>query len=109
MTTATHITPVKTTLDGRVVDVRDGWVCLAGVPEADQLVPLTEHPNRQAILKAVPNATHMAGRLPLTLSEAATAQGALTIARRTFDASPAGITQRIRRAVWEKTTADGVE
>jgi len=103
------ITPIKTTLDGRAVDVRDGWVCLAGIPEANTLVPLEDHPNRQAIAKAMPGASHMAGRLPLTHAEAAVAQGAMTAAQRVFDASPAGIAQRIRRAVWNKTIADGVE
>lgn len=100
---------VRLTQDGRKVEVIDGWVCLAGVREADRLVPLVEHPNRQAILRSVPGATHVAGRLPLTHAEAAIAQGAISAAQRAFDASPAGIAQRIRRAVWAKTAADGVE
>lgn len=100
---------VKTTQDGRKVEVIDGWVCLAGARESDSLVPLIEHPNRQAILRAVPGATHMAGRLPLTHEEAAIAQGALDARHRQFDASPSAITQRIRRAVWAKAQAEGVE
>lgn len=100
---------VKTTQDGRKVEVIDGWVCLAGAREADALIPLDEHPNRQAIARAVPGATHVAGRLPLTLAEAAVAQGALTAALREFDASPAGITQRLRKALWAKAVAEGVE
>lgn len=102
-------TLVKTTQDGRRVEVIDGWVCLAGAREADSLVPLIEHPNRQAISQQVPGATHVAGRLPLTHEEAAIAQSALTQAQRAFDASPAAITQRIRHAVWAKSAADGVE
>ena len=100
---------VKTTQDGRKVEVIDGWVCLAGAREADTLIPLDEHPNRQAIARAVPGATYVAGRLPLTLAEAAVAQGALSAAQREFDASPAGITQRLRKAVWAKAAAEGVE
>ncbi|MBT9549383.1 MAG: hypothetical protein IV088_00930 [Hydrogenophaga sp.] len=100
---------IKTTQDGRKVEVIDGWVCLGGVREADNLIAMDEHPNRQAIAKAVLGATHVAGRLPLTLPEAAVAQGALSIAQRQFDASPAGITQRLRKAVWAKTAAEGVE
>ena len=100
---------IKTTQDGRKVEVIDGWVCLGGVREADKLISMDEHPNRQAIAKAVPGATHVAGRLPLTLPEAAVAQGALSIAQRQFDASPAGITQRLRKAVWAKTASEGVE
>lgn len=102
-------TLIKTTLDGRRVEVIDGWVCLGGVREADSLIPMDEHPNRQAINKAVPDATHAAGRLPFTLAEAAVAQNALSAAQRAFDASPAGITQRLRRAVWVKATNEGVE
>jgi len=100
---------VKVTQDGRKVEVIDGWVCLAGAREADHLVPLIEHPNRQAIARAVPGAAQVAGRLPLTHEEAAIAQGAIAAAQRRFDASPAGITQRLRHAVWAKTAAEGVE
>lgn len=102
-------TYVKSTQDGRKVEVIDGWVCLAGAREADSLVPLEEHPNRQAISQAVRGATHMAGRVPLTHEEAAIAQSALSAAKRIFDASPGGITQRLRQAVWAKAAAEGVE
>lgn len=100
---------IKTTLDGRQVEVIDGWVCLGGVREAESLIPLDEHPNRQAIARAVPGATHAGGRLPFTLAEAAVAQDALSAAQRAFDASPAGITQRLRRALWVKASQEGVE
>ncbi|MDP9902735.1 hypothetical protein [Variovorax ginsengisoli] len=100
---------IKTTQDGRKVEVIDGWVCLAGAREADSLIPMDEHPNRQAIARAVPGATHVAGRIPLRHDEAAIAQGALSAAQRIFDASPAGITQRIRHATWAKAHAEGVE
>jgi hypothetical protein len=102
-------TYIKTTQDGRKVEVIDGWVCLAGVREANNLVPMDEHPNRQAIMRAVPSASHAAGRLPLMLVEAAMAQKALSAEQREFDASPSGIAQRIRHAVWAKATAEGVE
>ena len=107
--TALEAVYIKTTQDGRKVEVIDGWVCLGGVREADNLIAMDEHPNRQAIAKAVPGATHVAGRLPLTLPEEAVDQGALSIAQRQFDASPAGITQRLRKAVWAKSAAEGVE
>ncbi|SDC75316.1 hypothetical protein [Paraburkholderia lycopersici] len=100
---------VKLTQDGRKVEVIDGWVCLAGAREADHVIPLVDHPNRQAIARAAPGATHMAGRLPLTHEQAAIVQGAMAAARREFDASPAGIAQRIRLAVWAKTAAEGAE
>jgi hypothetical protein len=103
------VTFIKSTLDGRRVEVIDGWICLAGVREADSLIALDEHPNRQAITKAVPGASHMAGRLPFTLAEAAATQSALALDRRTFDSSPNAIAQRLRMAIWAKATADGVE
>jgi hypothetical protein len=100
---------VKTTLDGRAVEVIDGWVCLAGQRETDRLVALEEHPNRQAIQRAVPKATHMAGRLPLTLAEASVAQAALRRHQDRFDGSPQAVAERLRRAVWQKVTMDGAE
>jgi hypothetical protein len=100
---------IKSTQDGRRVEVIDGWICLAGVREADSLIALDEHPNRQAIARAVPGASHVAGRLPLTLPEAAAVQAALSQERRNFDANPNAIAQRLRMAMWAKATADGVE
>lgn len=100
---------VRTTADGRKVEVIGDCVCLDGRPEADKLVPLIEHPNRQAIARAVPGATHMAGRLALTHEEAAIAQGALDASRREFDSDPAAIAERFRKVVWAKAAAEGVE
>lgn len=87
---------VKTTVDGRKVEVIGMAVCLAGKKEADRLVPVHEHPNRAAILNAMPNATHMAGRLPLTAEEAVIAEAALEAAKVVYDSSPLGIAERIR-------------
>jgi len=100
---------IKTTSDGRKVEVIAGRVCLDGQPEADALVVLDEHPNRQAILRVVPRATHVAGRLPLTMAEASVAQAALRAAQDRFDGSAAAVRERLRRAVWQKSIADGAE
>jgi hypothetical protein len=100
---------IKHTLDGRKVEVIGGHVCLDGEPEADQLVVLDEHPNRQAILKVQPRATHMAGRLPLTMAEASVAQAALRRAHEPFDGTPQAVAERLRRAMWRKVFADGAE
>jgi hypothetical protein len=97
---------VKSTEDGRKVEVIDGWLCLAGVKEADTLVPLIEHPNRQAISRG---ATHMGGRIPLRHDETAVAQGAMDIARRDFSSDPMAIAERFRKVVWAKAAAEGVE
>jgi hypothetical protein len=104
-----HSILVKLTLDGRRVEVIGPRVCLDGKPEADSLVALDEHPNRAAILRAVPRATHMAGRVPLTLAEASVAQAALRAAQDSFDASPAGVRERMRRTVWSRSFTDGPE
>lgn len=90
-------TYVKTTADGRKVEVIGAFICLAGRKEADHLIPVSEHPNRAAILNAAPNATHMAGCLPLTAEEAATVQNALDAARAMYESSSLGISERIRR------------
>ncbi|WP_372524393.1 hypothetical protein [Piscinibacter sp.] len=100
---------VKTTLDGRRVEVVNGCVCLGGEPEAIELVPLSEHPNAQAILRAAPRATHMAGRLPLTAEEASVASDALLAALRTVDTSPTAIQQRLQRVSFLKAKLDGIE
>jgi hypothetical protein len=100
---------VKTTQDGRKVEVIDGWLCLAGVQETDTLVPLIEHPNRQAISRAVPGSTHMGGRIPLRHDEAAIAQGAMDAAKRQFSTDPVDIAERFRKVVWAKAAAEGVE
>lgn len=102
-------TYVKTTQDGRKVEVIDGWLCLAGIRETDTQVPLIEHPNRQAISKAVPGATHMAGRIPLRHDEASIAQGAMDVAKREFSTDPVAIAERFRKGVWAKAQFEGVE
>ena len=100
---------VKYLSDDRKVEIIDGWLCLDGRPEVRELVVLDEHPNRQAILKAVPKATHMAGRIPLTMPEASVAQAALRRAHDTFDGSSHAVTERMRHAVWQKVFADGAD
>ena len=100
---------VKTTLDGRKVEVIGRYICLDGQPEADSLVVMDEHPNRQAILRAVPKATHVAGRLPLTMAEASVAQAALRKANDPFDGTPHAISERLRKAAWQKVFAEGAE
>src|SRR5262249_1692201 len=66
----TMATLVKTTLDGRKLEVVGLAITLGGKLEANELIEVKDHPNRRAIWNAVPEATHMAGRLPLTREEA---------------------------------------
>jgi hypothetical protein len=92
-------TYIKTTRDGRKVEVIGMSVCLDGKAEADKLVAVVQHPNWRAILDAAPAATHMAGRLPLTVDEAEKAQLAMNAAREAYDSSPAGVAERSRVAI----------
>ena len=91
-------TYIKSTEDGRKVKVIEQAIWLDGKKEATSLIPVSQHPNRTAILNAVPNATHMAGRLPLTAEEAAIAQAALDAARVAYESSPKGLAERMRKA-----------
>jgi hypothetical protein len=56
-----------------------------------------------------PRATHIAGRLPLTLAEASVAQAALRRHHDRFDGSPMAVSERLRRAAWRKVLAEGAE
>lgn len=94
----TSKTLIKLTQDGRRVEVIDRAICLDGRHEADTLTEVRQHPNRIAIRQAAPDATHMAGRIPLTQEEAACAQAALDTARALYDATPLAIAERIRHA-----------
>jgi hypothetical protein len=92
-------TYIKTTLDGRKVEVVGTSICLDGKPEADDLVAVIQHPNWRAILDAAPEATHMAGRIALTVDEAEKAHIALLAAREAYESSTTGIAERTRLAI----------
>jgi hypothetical protein len=92
-------TYIKTTLDGRKVEVIGTSVCLGGTPEADTLVAVIRHPNWRAILAAAPEATHMAGRIALTVDEAEKAHHALVAAKEAYESSPTGVAERARHAI----------
>lgn len=92
-------TYIKTTQDGRKVEVIGTSICLDGKPEADDLVAVIQHPNWRAILDAAPEATHMAGRIALTVDEAEKAHLALVAARDAYDSSSTGVAERTRHAI----------
>ena len=92
-------TLIKTTEDGRKVEVVGLAIFFDGKEETTTLVDVREHPNRAAIFQAVPNATHMAGRIPLTAEQAAIARAALDQANEAYEFSPAGIAERQRLAL----------
>ncbi len=90
---------IKTTRAGQKVAVIGTTICLDGRPEAGHLVPVIQHPNWRAILEAAPDATHMAGRLALTVDEAEKAQLAINAARAHFHSSPTAVAERARLAI----------
>jgi hypothetical protein len=89
---------IKTTEDSRKVEVIGTAVCLDGKPEAYELIDINDHPNKHAILRAVPNATHMAGRLPLTIEQASAVRGALARAYSNPFDNPKAISEYFRIA-----------
>lgn len=102
-------THIKTTQSGLLVEVIGAAVYLDGKFEAETLVEVIEHPNRAAILRAMPDATHMAGRIPLTLFEAGSANSALFRAKNVFDPNPFAIMERLRLNTINKAKMEGIE
>ncbi|MGO9134842.1 MAG: hypothetical protein ACLP8A_12470 [Methylovirgula sp.] len=50
---------IRNTSDGRKIEVINGGVCIDGRPVADTLTEVKTHPNKEAILFALPNAAFM--------------------------------------------------
>jgi hypothetical protein len=102
-------TLVKTTQDGRNLEVIGLAICLDGELEAFELIEVKMHPNRRAICAAAPDATHMAGRVTLTREEADIVFGAFKAAEAEILASPAAINERFRIAAMWKARDQGIE
>lgn len=68
---------IRTTSDGRKIEVINGQVCVDGRPVADTLTDVKTHPNKEAIFFALPNAAFMAGPVALTAEEASVVRGAI--------------------------------
>jgi hypothetical protein len=102
-------TLVKTTQDGRRLEVIGLAICLDGELEAFELIEVKMHPNRRAIWSAAPDATHMAGRVTLTREEADVVIGAFKNAEAEILASRAAINERFRIAAMWKAREQGIE
>lgn len=99
---------IRTTSDGRKIEVIDGKVCVDGRPVADGLTDVKTHPNREAILFALPNAAFMAGPVALTAEEASIVRGALEAAKPGLN-DRVGIEERFRKS-WNKRAFEcGIE
>jgi hypothetical protein len=102
-------TLVKTTQDGRKVEVIGFGICLDGELEAFELIEVKLHPNQRAIWAAVPDATHMAGRIALTREEADIVTCALKEVQAEVLANPTAINERFRIAAMWKAREQGIE
>jgi hypothetical protein len=102
-------TLVKTTQDGRKLEVIGLAICLDGQLEAFELIEVKLHPNKRAICKVLPEATHMAGRVALTREEADIVVRAFNEAEAEILASPAAINERFRIAAMWKAREQGIE
>jgi hypothetical protein len=102
-------TLVKITQDGRRLEVIGLAICLDGALEAFELIEVKLHPNRVAIHKAAPEATHMAGRVPLTREQVEIVTNAFKQAEADILASPAAINERFRIAMMWKAREQGIE
>lgn len=102
-------TLIKTTQDGRRLEVIGLAICLDGGLEAFELIEVKRHPKRLAIWKAAPEATHMAGRVALTREEADHVARAFEDAEAEILASPVAINERFRIAAMWKAREQGIE
>ncbi|MCP3475984.1 hypothetical protein NLM33_37750 [Bradyrhizobium sp. CCGUVB1N3] len=102
-------TLVKTTQDGRKLEVLGLAIMLGGKLEAGELIEVKDHPYCRAILAAVPDATHMAGRVPLTREEAEIVLAAFKKAEADMLANPISIQERFRIAAMMKACEQGIE
>jgi hypothetical protein len=102
-------TLVKTTEDGRKLEVKGFGIFLDGALEAFDLTEVKLHPNRRAIWTAAPDATHMAGRVTLTQQEADIVTEALKQAQAEMLANPQAIAERFRIAAMWKAREQGIE
>ncbi len=102
-------TLIKTTQDGRKLEVIGLAICLDGQLEAFELIEVKQHPNRRAILTAAPDTTHMAGRVTLTAAEADLVGEAFKEVEAQILANPAAINERFRIAAMWKAREQGIE
>jgi len=102
-------TLIKITQDGRKLEVVGLAITLGGKLEANDLVEVKDHPYRRAIRSAAPEATHMAGRVPLTQAEAEAVFDAFRKAEADMLANPVAIHERFRIAAMMKAREQGIE
>jgi ABC-type nitrate/sulfonate/bicarbonate transport system substrate-binding protein len=102
-------TLIKTTQDGRKLEVIGFAIYLDGVLEAVDLTEVKMHPAKRKIWSVMPEATHVAGRVALTPEEAEAVTRALKEAEAQMLANPVAINERFRIAAMWKAREQGIE
>lgn len=102
-------TLVKTTEDGRKLEVKGFAIYLDGVLEAVDLTEVKMHPAKRKILSIMPDATHVAGRVALNAEETAIVKKAFDEAQAMMLADPIAIAERFRIAAMWKAREQGIE
>ena len=102
-------TLIKTTGDGRKLEVSGLAILLDGQLEAFDLTEVKMHPNRRKIWEVHPDATHIAGRVTLTQVEADKVEEAFKMAEAEILASPVAINERFRIAMMWRARSEGIE
>jgi hypothetical protein len=102
-------TYVKTTQDGRKLEVVGLAICLDGQLECFELMDVKMHPNRRSIWTAAPEADFIAGRVTLTKEEAKIVYAALKEANDEILASPQAMNERFRIAFMHRAREQGIE
>jgi hypothetical protein len=102
-------TLVKTTQDGRKLEVVGPAIMLGGKLEDIELTAVKDHPHRVAILKIMPEAAYMAGRVALTEAEGKIAQAALDEGLKAYYSNPAAAHERFRLAANRREAELGIE
>ena len=102
-------TLVKTTEDGRKLEVKGFAIYLDGVLEAVDLTEVKMHPAKRKILSILPDATHVAGRVALNAEETAIVKKAFNEAQAMMLADPIAIAERFRIAAMWKAREQGIE
>ncbi|WP_395666944.1 hypothetical protein [Methylocella sp.] len=99
---------IRETSDGRKIEVIGPYVCVDGDPVADGMVEVKTHPNKDAILHALPNAAFMAGPIVLVAEEASLVRGAFAKFKQP-EQNLAQIEKRFREAYNARARLEGIE
>lgn len=102
-------TYIKTTQDGRRVEVIGFAVTLDGKPESMDVCDILSHPRKLQIQHAAPEATHVAGRIALTREEAGKARDALYANQEKYARDPRYAAARFQAAINSKAWQEGIE